>query len=161
FLLQLAMNGLVIGLLYALVTVGLALIYGVLEIVNFAHGELIMLGAFAMAFVLPVMGLLYLPSLAVAVLASGLAGWLLFELFVSALVTGDFEPSIRVPAGVSMILLFGMQYLFTASGRMVETELGLAGISLGAVRTTLSRLVAAGVAVAGFLLLGLILHRTQ
>src|SRR5215475_5363175 len=83
FLLQLAMNGLVIGLLYALVTVGLALIYGVLEIVNFAHGELIMLGAFAMAFVLPVMGLLYLPSLAVAVLATALAGWLLFELLLS------------------------------------------------------------------------------
>src|SRR5258708_23660849 len=69
FLLQLASNGLVIGLLYALVTVGLALIYGVLEIVNFAHGELIMLGAFAMAFVLPVLGLLYLPSLPLALLA--------------------------------------------------------------------------------------------
>ena len=161
FLLQLAMNGLVIGLIYALVTVGLALIYGVLEIVNFAHGELIMLGAFAMTFVLPVMGLLYLPSLAVAIVASALAGWLLFELFLSRLETGDFERSILVTTGVSMILLFGMQYLFTASGRMVETELGLAGVSLGAVRTTLTRLVAGAVAVLGFVLLGLILHRTQ
>lgn len=77
YLLQLTLNGLILGLLYALIVVGLALIFGVLEIINFAHGELLMVGAFAMAFALPVFGLLHWPALLVAVVASAISGLLL------------------------------------------------------------------------------------
>ncbi|MEA2840433.1 MAG: branched-chain amino acid transport system permease protein, partial [Methylobacteriaceae bacterium] len=48
YFLQLTVNGIVLGLLYGLIAVGLALIFGVIEIVNFAHGEMVMFGAFAM-----------------------------------------------------------------------------------------------------------------
>ena len=67
YLVQLTLNGIMLGLLYALIAVGLSLIFGVLEIINFAHGEFLMLGAFAMAFALPVVGLLYWPALAIAI----------------------------------------------------------------------------------------------
>src|SRR5882762_9215083 len=66
YLLQLTLNGITLGLLYALIAVGLALIFGVMEIINFAHGEFLMVGAFAMAFALPAVGLLYWPSLVIA-----------------------------------------------------------------------------------------------
>ena len=64
YLLQLTLNGIALGLLYALIAVGLSLIFGVMEIINFAHGEFLMLGAYAMTFALPVLGLLYWPALA-------------------------------------------------------------------------------------------------
>ncbi|MFX5522679.1 branched-chain amino acid ABC transporter permease, partial [Acinetobacter baumannii] len=46
-LLQIAVSGLLIGLIYALVAIGLTLIFGVMDIVNFAHGEFLMLGMYA------------------------------------------------------------------------------------------------------------------
>src|SRR5690242_17400979 len=85
YLLQLTLNGLMLGLLYALVAVGLALIFGVLEIINFAHGELLMLGAYAMAFALPPLGLHYWPALGLAVLAAALAGLVFYEAFLRGL----------------------------------------------------------------------------
>jgi branched-chain amino acid transport system permease protein len=161
YLLQLTMNGLMLGLLYALIAVGLALIFGVLEIINFAHGEFLTLGAFAMALALPVCGLLYWPALAVAVAASALAGLALYELFLAKLGQGEFERSILITMGISMILLYGMQYIFTATPRMVDTSLGFAGISIGAIRITWTRIIGSALAIVAFLLLYAVLNRTQ
>ena len=161
YLLQLTMNGLMLGLLYALIAVGLALIFGVLEIINFAHGEFLTLGAFAMALALPVCGLLYWPALAVAVAPSALAGLALYELFLAKLGQGEFERSILITMGISMILLYGMQYVFTATPRMVDTSLGFAGVSIGAIRITWTRIIGSAIAVAAFLLLYAVLNLTQ
>ena len=59
FYLQLLLNGIVIGVIYALVAMGLSLIFGVLEIVNFAHGDFYMLGAMLAYFLTMNMGLGY------------------------------------------------------------------------------------------------------
>ena len=67
YLLQLSLNGLMLGLIYALIAAGLSLIFGVLEIINFAHGEVLMVGAFVMAFAVPALDGQYLPSLLLAV----------------------------------------------------------------------------------------------
>jgi branched-chain amino acid transport system permease protein len=161
YLLQLTVNGLMLGLLYALIAVGLALIFGVLEIINFAHGEFLMLGAFAMAFALPAFGLLYWPALAASVLATGAAGLVLYELFLAKLGQDEFERSILITIGVSMILLYGMQYLFTATPRMVDTSFGFAGVTIGAIRVTWTRILGGAVAVASFAALYAILTLTQ
>ena len=103
YLLQLTLNGITLGLIYALIAVGLSLIFGVMEIINFAHGELLMLGAFAMAFALPVMGLLYWPALATAILATMMIGWVIYELLLVRLKPDEFERSILVTLGLSII----------------------------------------------------------
>src|SRR5258708_21517445 len=131
YLLQLTLNGLVLGLLYALIAAGLSLIFGVLEIINFAHGEFLMLGAYAMVFVLPVFGMLYFPALAAAVLIAVLGGWVLFELFLSRLRQQDFERSILITIGLSIMLLHGVQYLVGATPRMVDTQFGFDGLAVG------------------------------
>ena len=67
FYAQLLLNGLVMGVIYALVAMGLSLIFGVLEIVNFAHGEFYMLGGFLAFYLVSLVGLNYFLALPTAV----------------------------------------------------------------------------------------------
>ena len=112
YLLQLTVNGITLGLLYALIAVGLALIFGVLEIVNFAHGEFLMAGAFAMTFALPATGISYWPSLFVAVVVTAVGGLILFELFLAP-AHGAFERSILITLALSIIILHAAQLGFS------------------------------------------------
>ena len=148
YLLQLTLNGIALGLLYALIAVGLSLIFGVMEIINFAHGELSMLGAFAMTFALPVMGLLYWPALAVAILAIMLVGFVIYELLLVRLKPDEFERSILITLGLSIIIIHVVQYVFTATPRMVDTQYGFEGVQIGSIRITWTRIIGAGAALA-------------
>jgi len=160
YLAQLTVNGMILGLLYALIAVGLALIFGVLEIINFAHGEFLMVGAYTMTFALPAVGLLYWPSLAAAMIAAALCGWVIYELFLSKLRSGEFERSILITLALSIIILHVVQYLFTASPRIVDTQYGFEGWTIGAIRVTWTRIIGAGVALVAFAFLYVVLKHT-
>src|SRR3989441_3301897 len=73
-LLQHLVNGLVLGGTYALLGIGLTLIFGLMNVVNFAHGEFYTLGAYATFAALTLAGLPFLAALAVAIAAGGLVG---------------------------------------------------------------------------------------
>jgi branched-chain amino acid transport system permease protein len=161
YLLQLTLNGITLGLLYALIAVGLSLIFGVMEIINFAHGEFLMLGGFAMAFALPVFGLLYWPALAVAIVAVALVGLMAYELLLARLRPTEFERAILITLGLSIIIMHLVQYFFTATPRLVDTQYGFEGVNIGAIRITWTRVVAAGAALVAFGGLYVILRFTQ
>ena len=75
--LQQGINGLVLGSLYVLVALGLTLIYGVLVQINFAHADIVTLGAFSAYFFTHALGGGYLPSIAVALLVGAALGFLI------------------------------------------------------------------------------------
>ena len=161
YLLQLTLNGIALGLIYALIAVGLSLIFGVMEIINFAHGELLMLGAFAMAFALPVSGLLYWPALAAAIIAVMLVGLATYEVLLVKLRPDEFERSILITLGLSIILIHVMQYLFTATPRLVDTQYGFDGVDIGSIRITWTRVIGAAAALLAFAGLYVVLRYTQ
>jgi branched-chain amino acid transport system permease protein len=74
--LQQAINGIVVGSLYVLVALGLTLIYGVLVQINFAHADIVTLGAFAAYGVMHLLGGNYLAGIAAALALGGVLGWL-------------------------------------------------------------------------------------
>ncbi len=76
-ILQQGINGIVVGSLYVLVALGLTLIYGVLVQINFAHADIVTLGAFAAYFFTAVLGGNYLVSIAVALVVGAALGWLM------------------------------------------------------------------------------------
>jgi branched-chain amino acid transport system permease protein len=120
-----------------------------------------MVGAFAMAFALPATGLAYWPSLFVAVVVTAVGGLILFELFLSRLQHGAFERSILITLALSIIILHAAQFAFSANPRIVDTQYGFDGVSVGAIRVTWTRVIGAAAAVGAFALLYGLLNHTQ
>jgi branched-chain amino acid transport system permease protein len=161
FYIQLLLNGIVIGVIYALVAMGLSLIFGVLEIVNFAHGEFYMLGAMLAYFLSMNVGLGYWPTVLVVTAVAVALGYVLYEALLGSLRAQSFERSILLTLGLSMVLQNGAVFLFTTTPRMMQTPYSYRNIILGDVRVSVMRLFALGLGLLAFGALYLILYRTR
>jgi branched-chain amino acid transport system permease protein len=161
FYIQLLLNGIVIGVIYALIAMGLSLIFGVLEIVNFAHGEFYMLGAMLAYFLTMNAGLGYWPTILIVTAVAMSLGYVLYEALLVSLRGESFERSILLTLGLSMVLQNGAIFLFTTTPKMVSSSLSYSNITAGGLRLPLSRLFALGLGLAAFGGLYLILYHTR
>ena len=161
FYIQLLLNGVVIGVIYALVAMGLSLIFGVLEIVNFAHGEFYMLGAMLAYFLSMNVGLGYWPTVLVVTAVAVALGYVLYEALLGSLRGQSFERSILLTLGLSMVLQNGAVFLFTTTPRMMQTRYSYSNVIVGDVRVSVMRLFALGLGLLAFAALYLILYRTR
>ncbi|MCJ7800647.1 MAG: branched-chain amino acid ABC transporter permease, partial [Polaromonas sp.] len=109
--------GLVNGAFYALLSLGLAVIFGLLGIVNFAHGALYMLGAFAAWIMLDKFGLNYWYALVLAPLAVGLLGVLIERLFLRHLYKLDPIYGLLLTFGLALILEGIFREIYGSSGQ--------------------------------------------
>jgi branched-chain amino acid transport system permease protein len=111
------MLGLVNGSFYALLSLGLAVIFGLMGVVNFAHGAFYMLGAFAAYVGLQYLGVNYWCALLLAPLAVGLLGIVVERLFLRHLYQLDPLYGLLLTFGIALIFEGSMRGLFGASGR--------------------------------------------
>jgi branched-chain amino acid transport system permease protein len=102
--LQQAINGVVLGSLYVLVALGLTLIYGVLVQINFAHADIVTLGAFSSYFFMHGVGGGYIPSIAVALVVGGALGWLMNAAIFAPLRRGSELLPLIATIGVSVMM---------------------------------------------------------
>lgn len=157
------MNGLTLGALYALVTAGLALIFGVVRLVNFAHGDFFMVGGYAL-FVLLSQTLLPLPYSLMVILVVVVAA--LFAMGVERLAVAPIlDKSWRLHAvatlGVSIVLQNVALILFTTDPKQVPTPYSTRIVSAFEIRTSVQRIIILTVAVAVFLGLQYFVRRTK
>jgi branched-chain amino acid transport system permease protein len=156
-------NGLVIGIIFAVIAVGLTLIFSILKIVNFAHGELYMMGGYFAYYAITLLGLAPFAALLVAIAASFLLGGLLERALLSPLYSDTTERK----AEYGIIITFGLSVFLRNLALMLFGPFPLRPPSFlgglqhwGPLLITNDRLVAGG---AGALLLGAlvyIMHKT-
>jgi branched-chain amino acid transport system permease protein len=161
FFAQLLLNGLVMGVIYALIAMGLSLIFGVLEIVNFAHGEFYMLASMLAYFLTAQWGFDYWATILVVTVVGVAVGYVLFEGLLLGLRGEAFERSILLTMGLSMVLQNGAVFLFTTNPHLLESKLSYQNIVVGDFRMPVARLYALGLGFAAFAVLYLILHHTR
>lgn len=141
-LLPALIGGLLTGGVYALVALGLTLIYGVLHIVNFAHGSLLMVamfGAWLLATQLHLDPLLALPLLTLIMFG---AGWALYRFVIGRVSHGDDRAILLATLGVAVVLDNAALVLFTGDTRTIETPYSFAMMSLGPLLIPVAKLVA-------------------
>lgn len=145
---QAVISGLLIGAIYALVAVGLTLIFGVMDIVNFAHGNFLMVAMYAAFFAWALTRLDPLAAIPLAALATALMGMAVYRLAIRPVLTGPPLSQIMVTFGLLVLLQGAAQLLFTADERGIPHPLADAfALRLGGLVAGGPQLVAAAGAV--------------
>jgi len=159
---QAVVSGLLIGSVYALISVGLALIWGVMDLVNFSHGHLLMVAMYVTFFAWSLFHLDPLIGMVIAAILLAALAVAIYYLAVRPVLGGTMLSQMVVTFGLLILMQGGAQLLFTPRSRgvvgplMEKVRIDLGGIILGG-----PQLAAVVVALAGLGMLWLILNRTE
>ncbi|MBP2296146.1 branched-chain amino acid ABC transporter permease [Azospirillum rugosum] len=160
-ILEAALNGLMTGAVYALIALGLTLIYGVLHIINFAHGALLTCAMFAVWIAWAWLGLdPYLVILPLVPLMFAL-GYGLQRFVIGPASHGDDGNILLVTLGLSIVLENVLLALFQSDTRTLDTDYSFQVVALGPLLLSYPRVIGLGVAVVVTGLLWLVLNRTD
>lgn len=154
------LNGLLAGGIYVLVAVGLTLIYGVLHIINFAHGASLMLALYAVYLLKQHFGID--PYLALVVVVPGMfaLGYALQRVVINRASHGKDENILLVTLGVAIVMENLALLAFKSDTRTIETSYTLTTMAIGPAMIALPKLIAFGGALAVSALLLLLVTRT-
>ena len=131
-LINIVLQGVLVGGLYALFAAGLSLIFGVMRLVNIAHGDLIVLAAYIAMEVIRLSGLPPLVALIFVVPVMAAFGYALQRGILNRTLGGDLLPPLLVSFGLSVILQNGLLAVFTADSRKLDAGvLETASVSFG------------------------------
>ncbi|TMG36385.1 MAG: branched-chain amino acid ABC transporter permease [Chloroflexi bacterium] len=162
YLSVLLFNGLVNGAFYALLSLGLAIIFGVMRVVNFAHGAFYMLGAFAAYLLLQQAGIPFWPALLIAPLAVGLGGAVCERLLLRRLYTLDPLYSFLLTFGLTIFIQDAMRLRFGIQGQPYPLPGELASsVSLGLVSYPAYRLFVIAFSLAVCVAVWYVIERTR
>lgn len=158
---QVLVNGVLLGGLYALMALGLALVWGVLNIVNIAHGAFIMLGAYVCYYLFSGLGLDPFAALPLAMLALFVFGYVVQRYLLNLVIRAPMFNTLLITFGIDVVLTLLAQLAFSADFRTINPAYAGSNFMLGSATVPFVRVIAFGIAVGLTLLLWLFLTRAR
>lgn len=156
--------GLFVGSIYGIAAMGLALVFGVLKMLNIAHGELLMLGGYATFWAFRTFGIDPFVSLAISIPLLFAVGLILdrtiYHRIVRLLGEEKIKNSLLVSFGLTLVIQNLAVWLFTADERTVQVSYAGTGLNLLGVSFPYTRLISLVIALIATLALSYFLHRT-
>ncbi len=159
--LQATVYGLLQGGLLALVAVGFSLVWGVMNVVNLAHGALVILGAYIAWEANKIFGLDPFLGMFVSAVLLFAFGYVLQRYLINLVINGPIFITLLLTFGVELLIVQGMNIGFTGNFRSIHTSYASDSITLGSVHIPLGRLFAFLVSVAVTLALVAFVNRTR
>ncbi len=158
---QILLNGVLLGGLYGLMALGMALVWGVLNIVNLAHGALVMLGGYCVYFLFTGLGIDPFAALPIAMLIMFVFGYLLQRFVLNLIIRSAALNTLLITFGLDVVLTYLAQLAFTADFRTINPSYAGANIAILGLTVPLLRLAAFVAAVVLAALLWVLLQRTR
>ena len=158
---QTLVNGILLGGIYALAALGLSLVFGIMDVVNLAHGHFLMVGGYVAVILLSMFGVTPLVGMFVGIGVLFVLGLAVQRVLLERVVGDGIERPILVLFGVALVLQNLGQYFLGSNARSTDLGLGLGSLSAGAVTLSASRLVTFVVALVLVAATWLLLHRTD
>jgi branched-chain amino acid transport system permease protein len=152
-------NGLMMGWIYVLVALGLTIVFSIMRIVQFAHGEIYMLGAYCTYYMSVVFGMNVFVALVISAVAVGLAG-IFLEKYLFRRFRGQIEPSMIIAIGLILLLQTAATIGFGTEQKKVPNVIpGV--LNLWGIRIAWDRVLAVLLGVALTISLFQFIHRTK
>ncbi|WP_206615439.1 branched-chain amino acid ABC transporter permease [Solirhodobacter olei] len=156
---QILLNGVLLGGLYGLMALGMALVWGVLNIVNLSHGALIMLGGYVTYYLFTLAGIDPFVALPIAMVIMFCFGFALQWGVLNLIVRSKMLNTLLITFGLQVVLTFTAQLLFTADFRTINPTYAGNNFPVGGLTVSVVRLAAFLVAIALASILWFVLNR--
>jgi branched-chain amino acid transport system permease protein len=158
---QTILSGLLMGCIYALVAIGLCVIWGLMEIVNFAHGEFLMLAMFTAFWGFSLFHMDPLLSLPFCMIILFLIGVATYYIIIKKIIKAPFLAQILSTFGLGIFLRYLAQFMFSPDFRTIKNPILSGNVYLGGISIGIPQLVASLVCIATFIFLYWFINRTE
>lgn len=160
--LQQMINGLSLGSIYALIALGYTMVYGIIKLINFAHGDIYMLGAFTAFYATTFFHLNFFVALIIAMVLCGVLGVVIERIAYKPLRHATRITALITAMGVSYVLEYTMQYFAGSDVKTFPTDLlENTAFSLGGVRITMMQIYIFVITIILMVLLTYIVNKTK
>ena len=153
-------NGLQTGSVYALVALGYSMVYGIIKLLNFAHGDIIMVGAYMVYYAIASFALPPIVAISLAVLVSTLLGVFVEKVAYTPLRSAPRLSLLITAIGVSFLLENGAQLVFGADQKSMDPMI-TGSIMMGRINVSYVAIVTIVVSVAIMILLSFVVNKTK
>lgn len=159
--LQQLINGLSLGSTYALIAIGYTMVYGIIKLINFAHGEIYMIGAFTGFFVATNLGLSFIPTLAIAMVVSAIVGIIIEKVAYRPLRKSPRITLLITAIGVSLFLQNIVRYIVGPAPKSFPQLIEVKKLSIFGVQLTNIQLLTLGISLGLVVLLQILVYKTK
>jgi len=139
--LQSLLSGVLVGGVYALVGIGLTIIFGVMRIINFAHGDLLMVGMYLTYFIFTLLGVDPFLSILISIPLMFLLGAFLQKVFINRVLDALPQNQILLTIGLGLVMSNTAMMLFTSDYKILTTSYSSGSVSLGGISISTPLLV--------------------
>jgi len=138
---QSLLSGVLVGGVYALIGIGLTIIFGVMRIINFAHGDLLMVGMYLTYFIFTILGIDPFLSIAISIPIMFLFGAFLQKVFINRVLNALPQNQILLTIGLGLVMSNLAMMLFTSDYRILTTSYSSASVSIAGISISMPLLV--------------------
>ncbi|GKU83795.1 branched-chain amino acid ABC transporter permease [Niallia sp. NCCP-28] len=159
--LQQLVNGISLGSIYALIALGYTMVYGIIKLINFAHGDVFMVGAFIGFYAITGWGLGFFPALIISMAACALFGVLIERIAYKRLRNATRIAALITAIGVSLLIEYGVIYIRGAQLETYPSVLPTKTFDVFGAQISSKSLLILGVSIGLMLILQFIVHKTK